>query len=83
MRRSAELVIQRFIREDEAAKQSAEEEYIKKKVETSQMVETARMQAVEVLSAIEHERAIELQKANDKMKSETAKVILLYFANNF
>jgi len=75
VRRSEELVIQRFIREDEAAKQSAEEEYIKKKVETSQMVETARMQAVEVLSAIEHERAIELQKANDKMKSETAKAI--------
>ena len=82
IRRSEELVIQRLIREDEAAKERAEE-YLKKKVETSQMVETARMQAAEVLSAIEHERAIELQKANEKMKSETAKVILLSFANNF
>lgn len=73
--KSEELVMQRLYREDEAARKRGEE-YLKKKIETSQLVEQARMEAAEVLSAMEHERSLEIQRAKEKMKAETAKVIL-------
>jgi hypothetical protein len=72
--RSEELVMQRLHREDEAARKRGEE-YLKKKIETSQLVEQTRMEAAEVLSAMEHERSLEIQRAKEKMKAETAKVI--------
>jgi hypothetical protein len=66
--------MQRLRREDEAARKRGEE-YLKKKIETSQLVEQTRMETVEVLSAMEHERSLEIQRAKEKMKAETAKVI--------
>jgi hypothetical protein len=60
IQRSEELVVQRLIREDAAARKRTEE-YLKKRIETSQLVEQARMEATEILSAVEHERSLEIQ----------------------
>ncbi len=60
IQRSEELIVQRLIREDEAARKRTED-YLKKRIETSQLVEQARMEATEMLSAVEHERSLETQ----------------------
>jgi hypothetical protein len=74
IQRSEELIVQRLIREDEAARKRTED-YLKKRIETSQLVEQARMEATEMLSAVEHERSLETQWAKEKMKAERAKAV--------